>query len=256
MRTKICLTVIMIGLLALGLTGCVDVAQTVEINPDSSGKLSFDISVSETLDAVGAEQVKTILALLDTLSNLDIPDTALDNTFTRDEYVKAGNKHYVYQLETNNLQAFLAALQPSLSKAGVTMQIDKLDNRNLLFKQTIGMAKSDTLPLPKELLGSALKGYNWTLLVKVRDVVQTNGQYDQAAQTVTWTMPIADVYAQQAIVMTVEYKQPFNWTLIYILGGALAALLAAVIVVMILRKKKKASLEPSLEDDLATPLEF
>lgn len=242
--------------LVWGLTGCVNVAQEIELNPDLSGKLTFDIAVSETVDTVAAQQVKDLIALFDTMSKLDIKETSLTNTFTTDEYTRDGNKHYVYTLGTNNLQVYLAVLQTSLSKAGIAMSIEKLDNRNLLFKQTIDMSKADTIAIPKLLLDPTLKGYEWTLRMKVPNVVQTNGAYDAATETVTWRVPMAEIYGNQVIEMTVEFKQPFKMEYLYLIGGALLALLVAVVVVLVLRRKKKASLEPPLEDDLATPLEF
>lgn len=223
--------------LAIGLTGCINVNQAVEINPDGSGSFSMDLGVSESLMAMAeasgqATGEKPSFGMEEDLVS-DNPYVAEVHT---NEYNEDGYKHYSVEADITDMNAFLSQMSET-NESGMTVSLEELDNGNIIFRQNIdiqqnGVSSDDSEmdALISGMVANAFQGNHWTVTLKVPNVVETNGTLDDETGVVTWSIPMTDLMNHKPHELVAEFRPItlFQTILPYLAASLAAGLLITV----------------------------
>jgi len=239
--------------LALLLAGCINVNQSIEIYEDGSGKFAIDLGMSEMLVNMGEELgegsgMETSFGEVEEEMDLNDENPYVSNVVTN-EFNEDGYKHYFVEADISDMKAFLSEIQEG-DESGLNITLEQTEDGNLLFTQIIDMSSglADEEASDEEvnefsnfMMEGAFQGNYWTLTLKLPNVVETNGELDEESNTVTWSIPMADlVMEQETYEMTAEYKPPATGIPLHyiLLGGLLALFILAVIGYFLYRRQK------------------
>lgn len=243
-------------LLAFLLSGCINITQSIEINADGSGKFSMDLGMSEMLLNMGEEFDEESEGGKFSLNEMkEDMELTSDNPYVTnvkvDEYNEEGYKHFSVEADISDMHAFLSDLQAE-DNSGIKFTLQQKENGNMHFVQVIDLSEGvagediseeEMSEFSNLMVANAFQGNYWTLTLKLPNVVETNGEWDEETNTVTWSIPMADVLMDQEMYeMSAEYRPPSSGITpqYYLLGGVVALAILAVLGYLIFRGRKNS----------------
>ncbi len=248
MKLNKALLFLVLGAMLLLLSGCFQVTEEYWVNADGSGKMHFELGVSEALLAMG-ENSSVDGSQLFTEQGLDAQNPYLKNVKTS-ESSDNGMRTYIIDADVTDFsKVFETGSEPS----GFQVQVEKLDNGNYLFKRTMDLATLNAgqdASLNAEgtdmtgLVAAMFSDKYWVIRLHVNNVVNTNGTLDKEKQLVEWKIPLSQVISgKDTIEMTAEVSMG-SPILQYVLIGVGVLLLIGVVVGVLLVRRSRAKNQP------------
>ena len=220
-----------LALLALLLSGCINITQEYWVNGDGSAKVSLDVGLSQALMAMGSAAATSTSGndngtsappsnpLDDLRKTYSGSNPHIKNVQVR-EYKDSTLQHFAVTFDVNDFEDFLKNQDTSDTQFDITLTHQA--DGTILFTQLTDLNtgnQSQTQGLDPSSMQSVFKDMYWTVTVHVPQVVSTNGtKLDNG--TVQWKIPMADVFSGKAPAqLTVVYKPTGGGVLGGIFGG-------------------------------------
>ena len=244
-------------LFAVLLTGCFDIDEEFWFNSDGSVRMKLDFGMSEEFFAMAGEGEvqENPFEDLQTETTEHPKVTVLDTS----EYSEEGMRHMVVDVKFDDYTVF----QDLAENDSMDIQVRELENGNVEFIQILDLSTGDTGMDTGEFdeMGEALAAtmfadMYYTVTVHAKDVVSSNGQVNNANDTVTWNVSMTELLGGSRE-LRAEVKtsgSSINW---YIVAGVslaclcLLVIVVGVVVFLLLRsrgKKAEADGEDTLEE--------
>ncbi len=236
---------LVMGAMLLLLTGCFQVTEEYWVNTDGSGKMHFELGVSEALLSMGDSNPIDGSQLF-TEEGLDAQNPYLKNVKTS-ENSNNGMHYYVIDADITD---FSKVFESATAESGFQIQVEKLANGNYQFKRTMDLATMNagqdaSLGLGDDadmtnMVAAMFSDKYWIVRLHVDNVVNTNGTLDKENKLVEWKVPFSQVIGgKDTIEMTAEISMG-SPVLLYVAVGVGILLLIAVVVGVLLVKRARA----------------
>ncbi len=246
MKINKALLFLVIGAMLLLLTGCFQVTEEYWVNADGSGKMHFEIGVSEALLSMG-ESNPIDGSQIFSDEGLDAQNPYLKNIKTS-ENSNNGMHYYVIDADITDFSRVFE--NSSSQNSGFQARVEKLSNGNYLFKRTMDLATlnagqdaslglSDGTDM-SNMVAAMFSDKYWIVRLHTDNVVNTNGTLDKENKLVEWKVPFSQVIGgKDTIEMTAEISMG-SPVLLYVAIGVGILLLVAVVVGVLLVKRSRA----------------
>lgn len=239
------------GLLLFSLSACAQVNEELWINKDGSGKIHYDIGISEAILSMGGQDSNTLNG--DELfkeKGVDNTNPYLKNAVTK-QSSDSGMRHYTMDADVTDFSKLFN--NSASEESGLTYSIEKLPNGNYKFQHIIDldkMNKQDTESNTDQydmsgIMAGVMADRYWTVTLHSDQIVSTNGNWDKDNKVVVWKIPMSQMMTGKGqIEMTTEYRTGLPLWLIAGIGIAVIILLvAAAVVVSLVTKNRKAEIQ-------------
>ena len=252
MKTRRFVLLVVLGMLGLLLTGCLDVKQEITFKGDNTGHFLFDMGMSQELLSLSQSQGGSSTG---NPFESDMSSNPYVTNYTATEYDDSDMHHYMLEMDITDMMAFFNSQDVSNSE-DMMFSLTQQPNGNYLFKETLNMSGASSeaglsgQDMSSDLVATAFAGKFWTLRIKVPNVVNHNGTLDSKTGFLEWKIPMADLMSNTAPTteMWVEFRPGTDYTkyLPYAIGALVCCvvvvlIVAAVVLIVVLRKKKKAA---------------
>jgi len=242
--------------LAIGITGCINVNQAIEIESDGSGSFSMDLGVSESLMAMAeASGQATGEEPSFGMEKELVSDSPYVGEVHTKEYNEDGYKHYAVDADITDMKAFFSQMSDT-NESGMSVSLVELDNGNLLFRQNIDVQQNGVSSDDSELdtimsgmVANAFQGNYWTVTLKVPNLVDTNGKLDDETGVITWSIPMTELMNHKPRELTAEFRPTtlFQTILPYLAVLLAAGILIAAALLLIARRRRSQLVEQQYE---------
>ncbi len=244
MKVKKVLLCLALGAMLLLLSGCFQATEEYWVNTDGSGKMHFEIGVSEALLNMGESNPVDGNQLF-TEQGIDNQNPYLKNVKTS-ENSNNGIHYYIIDADVTD---FSKVFENS-TQSGFQVQIDKLPNGNYLFKRTMDLA---TMNVGQEasmnpegmdlssLVTAMFADKYWTIRLHADNVVNMNGTQDKEKKLIEWKVPMSQMFGgKDTIEMTAEIQTGLPFLTYLLIGGGGLLVIAAVVIGVLLVKRSRA----------------
>ncbi len=237
---------LVLGAMLLLLSGCFQVTEEYWVNTDGSGKMHFEVGVSEALLSMG-ESNPIDSSQIFSEQGLDSQNPYLKNIKTSENSAD-GMHFYVLDADITDF----SKVSENGAESGFQIQVEKLANGNYLFKRTMDLATLNaaqadpSLDMGDEnmadLVEAMFSDKYWVIRLHVNNVVNTNGTLDKEKQLVEWKVPLSQLMSgKETIEMTAEISMGPSISLYLLIGGGVLLLAIVGIVVWLFLKKRAQS---------------
>ncbi len=251
MKSKKALLFLVMGAMLLLLTGCFQVTEEYWVNADGSGKMHFEIGVSEALLSMG-ESNPIDGSQIFSDEGLDAQNPYLKNIKTS-ENSNNGMHYYVMDADITDFNRVFES--SSAQESGFQAKVEKLANGNYLFKRTMDLAtlnagQDASLGLTDgtdmtNMVAAMFSDKFWIVRLHVDNVVNTNGTLDKENKLVEWKVPFSQVIGgKDTIEMTAEISMGSPILLYVAIGVGILLLVAVVVGVLLVRRSRARNLVP------------
>jgi hypothetical protein len=241
--------VVVVVVLSLLLAGCFTVDQEFHHEVNGSGKVIFDIGMSEEFLAMaGSDSVENPLGSVNA-EELKAKDGNITNA-TVGEYSAGGYRHLKLTIEVKDFEKVFEG--QNLLGESTDIRLEKLANGNYRFTQVITPNAQMGADFPGgDITTGMMKDSFWTVRYFAPKIVAAdeNGVIDRKMGMVEWKLPMTSLMsATQSTEMWVEYTVGASsdfpvWVIPVVIGAllciGLVVLMAGVVLFLVLRKKKK-----------------
>ncbi len=204
--------------------GCIYYEEELWLNRDGSGRIDFEMSISEPLATLMAKSKEEPW-----ISPEDFEEKLREanGIVVKDirTYTKAGNRVISASFKFKDQQS-LMGLSSDLDKFDFlgTVSIEKNSAGNLLFKRTIVETEAEEEDISIE---EWMQAYTWKYVVHFPDkVLKANvadEHIDDEANTVTWEFPFVSLMKNYPVAMEATIEKPGS-SIYYLIGGGIIAI--------------------------------
>jgi hypothetical protein len=265
MRTKMPVKIaLLLALVACLLAGCFQVDEELWVNPNNSGKLHFEVGISEALLSMSAQSSNSESSFptdAQTLFNeqgIESKNPNIKNVKTN-TISEDGMQKYIIDADIIDISKAFQENSGDTKSGNFTINFEKQPNGHFIFKQTVGSSIStgtsttdNNSQITQGLLATALADKYWTVKVHLPNMVSTNGQWDKDSKTVTWKIPMTQLVGDKVkpVEMIAEY-QPSGlntWLIIALVGGIFILIGGITIAFLLFRHPKKPQKLPQVSE--------
>jgi hypothetical protein len=251
MRNRRWLQLTLAVVVALGLAGCINYDQDLQLNPDGSGKLIMHYSLSQQLVSMmsmggesqsseGGKDMPFKLKEDEVRKDLEAPGVTVDKFETKTENEL---QHFYVHVSFNNVTSLNQTKTFREMPFEWITQGNTVEFRQLLKGKEEKKAEGDAgdeagKQMAQAMFGNAAFKYKVKLPSKVLPAPDTNGKIAEDGQTVSWEFPVVDLGSSDKL-MTAKFNTGGSMSVMMyiILGGAgLLTLIGFIIVIMFVRK--------------------
>ncbi|MDD4351441.1 MAG: LPXTG cell wall anchor domain-containing protein [Candidatus Gracilibacteria bacterium] len=207
-----------VSALALMLTGCINYAEEISLNPDGSGTWVIDYSISEEM--------------------MDATEGMAEDNFDTAEIEKSfeGKELKLNKVDTFSKDGFRHVVMET-SFTDISQLVEMMEGRELKFTANEDGTYTFYAMMPGGggmMEDDSMKEFTWTTVVNLPgEVAESTGTVK--GRTVTWEIPLTEVSGTEMSATVIPSAMGGSMMLWYILGGVVIVL-AALFFTM---KKKK-----------------
>ena len=210
---------LIVFLLVILLTSCVEMSEEIWINSDTSGRLKIDICISEKIISF-AETLKTINN--DDSFSSSIPDLGrieeelLNESNVKNvvvqEYSDSGTRHYLIDLyaeDLHDLPELSGKIFPNSAKRNITkslFSIKDIGKGVLLFKQDFNGEVKSGKAISKAFLTLVFGDDGISVALYAPHISSSNGQVSDDEKMTTWKIFISDPDSWEKLEAELEYS--------------------------------------------------
>lgn len=241
---------LLISLILLTLTGCINLVQEVSIEEDGSGTLQFRLGVESGSAEVFEERLPEALKLENILSTLIQDDNIL--SVTTDEYQADERIWRSISLEVGDVYELF---REPRQIGPVRIELD-VDDEVYTFMETIDLAGTNFSIPGIQLLD--LTGAGYTVRLSTPQILSTNGKQVEAGIS-TWEVPLSELLqGGESIFLQADYNlTPYEGVFIpwgvffpYIVGGFLGLGILSILVIVVVNTRRKTKNPDKINFDM------
>ena len=259
MKVNKVLLFLVLGAMLLLLYGCFQLTEEYWVNEDGTGKLHFEIGMSQAV----LDMAKENDASVDTSQIFSDESFGASNPYLKNvtKSEKSDDSMHYYLIDAD-VTDFSNAFKDD-TQSCFKVQVEKLANGNYSFKRIMdlsaltasqGYSLQDIDADMTGLMAAMFGDKYWIVRLHSENVVSTNGTWDKDKKLIEWKMPFSDLFSgKETIEMTAEINTGRPPSLYLLIGGGV--LLLVIVVAPLLIKRVRAKNQPPPPPPDVTPLE-